>query len=73
MVYDYYEHLKRFGFTWEHKSLGIKYGIRTNNSDNKKIKKKITMRSDIRKKLCLDSTRVWNMSNAWPANTAVNF
>ena len=38
VVYDYYKHLKKFGFTWEHKALGIKYGIRISNSDNKKLK-----------------------------------
>ena len=46
-----YGHLKTFGFTWEHKILGIKYGIRINNSDNKKIKKQLTWKSDTRKKL----------------------
>ena len=51
LVYDYYEHLKRFGFTWEHNSLGIKYANRINNSDNKKIKKQLTLKSDTRKKL----------------------
>ena len=73
LVYDYYEHLKKIGFTWEHKTLGIKYAIRISSSDNKKIKKKLTMRSDTRRRLCLDSIRVWNMSNAWPANNAVRF
>ena len=38
VVYDYYKHLKKFGFTWEHKAIGIKYGIRISNSDNKKLK-----------------------------------
>ena len=31
------------------------------------------MKSDTRRKLCLDSIRVWNMSNAWLANKAINF
>ena len=31
------------------------------------------MKSDTRKKLCLDSIRVWNMSNAWLANKTINF
>ena len=51
LVYDYYERLKKFGFTWEHKTLGIKYGIRISDSDNKKIKKQLTMKSDTRKKI----------------------
>ena len=73
LFYDYYEHLKKISFTWEHKTLGSKYGIRISDSDNKKIKQQLTMKSDTRKKLCLDSIRVWNMSNAWSANKAVNF
>ena len=73
LFYDYYEHLKKISFTWERKTLGIKYGIRISDSDNKKIKKQLTMKSDTRKKLCLESIRVWNMSNAWSANKAVNF
>ena len=31
------------------------------------------MRSDTTRRLCLYSIRVWNMSNAWPANNAVRF
>ena len=46
-----YKHLKRFGFTCEHKSLGIKYGITINSSDNKKIDKQLTWKSGTRKKL----------------------
>ena len=64
LIYDYYKHLEKFGFTWEHKTLGIKYGIGISSSDNKKFKKQLTMKSDTRKKLCLDSIRVWNMTNA---------
>ena len=73
LVYDYYEHLKKFGCTWEQKALGIKYRIRISNSNNKKNKKQLTMKSNTGQKLCLDSTRVWNMSNAWPVNNVVNF
>ena len=73
LIYDYYKHLEKFGFTWEHKTLGIKYGIRINSSDNKKIKKQLTMKSDTRKIFCLDSIRVWNMTNAWPTDNAIPF
>ena len=27
LIYDYHKHLEKFGFTWEHKTQGIKYGI----------------------------------------------
>ena len=37
----------------------------------KKLKKQLTMESDTRKKLCLDSSRIWNMPNAWPPNNGV--
>ena len=36
--YNYYNHLKRFGFTWEHSPLEFKYEI-TLSSDEKKMKK----------------------------------
>ena len=49
-MYDYYKHLKRFGFVWEIKNLRIKYGIRINNTDDKKLKKQLTMSSQIRMK-----------------------
>ena len=29
------------------------------------------MESETRKKLCLDSSRIWNMPNAWPPNNGV--
>ena len=31
------------------------------------------MKSDTRKKLCLDSIRVWNMTNTWPTDNVVRF
>ena len=73
LVYDYFEHLKRFGLTWEHKSLGIKYKIRINNSDNTKIKKQLSMKTDTRYKLNVDSTKVLNMTDNWPANKPIGF
>ena len=57
----------------EHKTLGIKYGIRISNSDNKKIKKQLTMKTDTRHKLNIDSTRIWNMTNSWPENKPIGF
>ena len=73
LVYNYYEHLKKIGFTWEHKTLGIKYGIRISNSDNKKIKKQLTLKTDTRHKLNVDLTRIWNMTNNWPENKPIGF
>ena len=73
LVYNYYKHLKKFGFTWEHKTLGIKYGIRISNSDNKKIKKQLTLKTDTRHKLNVDLTRIWNMTNNWPENKPIGF
>ena len=29
-------HLKKFGFEWEQKDLGLKYVVKINNSNNKK-------------------------------------
>ena len=63
LVYDYYEHLKKFGFTWEIKNLDIKCGIRINNTDDKKLKKQLTMSSKTRMKSFLDESRVWNMTS----------
>ena len=37
--YNYYDHLKNFGFTWEHSSLEFEYEI-TLSSDEKNIVKK---------------------------------
>ena len=41
----------------------IKYGIRINNTDDKKLKKQLTMSSQTRMKIFLDESRVWNMSS----------
>ena len=51
----------------------MKYGIRISNSDNKKIKKQLTMKTDTRHKLNVDSTRIWNMTNNWPENKPIGF
>ena len=44
----------------------MRYGIRISNSDNKKIKKQLTIKTDTRHKLNVDSTRIWNMANNKP-------
>ena len=40
-MYDYVGHLKKFEFEWNHNALGFKFEIKIDNSDSKKIKKKI--------------------------------
>ena len=62
-MYDYYEHLKKFGLTWEIKNLDIKCGIRINNTDDKKLKKQLIMSSKTRMKSFLDESRVGNMTS----------
>ena len=41
----------------------IKYGIRINNTGDKKLKKQLTMSSQTRMKIFLDEYRVWNMGS----------
>ena len=49
-MYDYIGHLKQFGFDWIQNNLGLRYGIRTNNTNSKKIKKQLTLSRTTRKK-----------------------
>ena len=37
--YNYYNHLKKFGFTWEHSSLEFKYEIKLSSDEKKNAKK----------------------------------
>ena len=39
----------------------------------KKNKKQLTMKTDTRHKLNVDSTRIWNMTNNWPENKPIGF
>ena len=57
-VYDFIGHLKKNGFDWIHNDLVLRYGIKINNSDSKKIKKKLNLSKITRKKICLDESRV---------------
>ena len=65
LMYGYIGHLKKFGFDWIQNDLGVRYGIKINNADSKKIKKKLTLSRSRRKKNCLDQSRVWNMKMTW--------
>ena len=47
---DYTGHLKQFGFDWIQNNLGLRYGIRINNSNSKKIKKQLTLSRSTREK-----------------------
>ena len=65
LMYGYIGHLKKFGFDWIQNDLGVRYGIKINNADSKKIKKQLTLSRSRRKKNCLDQSRVWNMKMTW--------
>ena len=64
-IYDYIEHLKKFAFEWIQNDLGLKYRIKIDNSDSKKIKKQLTLSRSMRKKICLHESRIWNMKMIW--------
>ena len=67
-MYDYIEHLKKFRFEWIQNDLGLKYRIKIDNSDSKKIKKQLTLSRSTRKKICLHESRIWNMKMTWKNN-----
>ena len=62
LMYDYIGHLQKFGFEWNHVSLGFRYRIEINNN---KLKKYIFLSKTSRKKFHTDESRVWNMDNQW--------
>ena len=68
LVYDYIGHFEKFGLEWIQNDLGLKYVVKIDNSDKKKIKKQLTLSQQTRKKICLDESRVWNMENSWELN-----
>ena len=59
-VYDYFKHIKNFGFEWKNKKLMFKFTI-TLSKDEKKLIKRMTMSKSVRCKLFNDECRVWNM------------
>ena len=67
-VYNYINNLKKFGFEWIQKDLGLKYEIKIDSSNSKKIKKKLTLIKKTRNKIVLDETRIWNMKVKWKKN-----
>ena len=42
ITYDYVRHLKKFEFEREQKDLGLKYVVKIDNSNNKKIKNNLS-------------------------------
>ena len=54
-VYDYFGHLKKFGFLWANTSLGLVYEITIVGN---KLIKRLTMSKNERKKIEMDESRV---------------
>ena len=50
LVYDYIGHFEKFGLEWIQNDLGLKYVVKIDNSDKKKIKKQLTLSQQTRKK-----------------------
>ena len=61
-MYGYIGHLQKFGFEWNHVSLGFRYRIEINNN---KLKKYLFLSKTSRKHFHTDESRVWNMDNQW--------
>ena len=67
-IYDFIEHFKKFGFEWNKDGLGLNYQIKIDPTDAKKIQKKFTLNKLLRKKICTDESRAWNMKTKWRKN-----
>ena len=52
-VYDYFGHLKKFGFSWANTSLGLVYEITIVSN---KLRKQLTMSKNERKKIVVDES-----------------
>ena len=66
-VYDYFGHLKKFGFLWANTSLGLVYEITIVGN---KLRKQLAMSKNKRKKIVMDESRVWNMKRTWKKNSS---
>ena len=60
VFYNYYEHLRKFGFEWENDKLDYKYTTKL-SKDEKNLIKKMTMSKQVRCKICVGESRIWNM------------
>ena len=58
--YNYYLHLKKFGFEWEIPTLDFKYCVELSDDETKLIKK-MTMSEIPRKRLFVNESRIWNL------------
>ena len=56
-MYDYIGHLKQFGSDWIQNNLGLRYGIRINNSNSKKNKKTTYFKQINEKKKIIQMSR----------------
>ena len=72
LIYDFIGHLEKFGFEWIQTELGLKYEVKIDSSDDKKLQKKLTLSKSSRKKICLDESRIWNMESSWKLNESGN-
>ena len=62
LTYDYFEHLKRIGFTWKNDTVVFLYKIVI---DGNKLKKTLTVSLSVRARLVTDDSRIWNMKSTW--------
>ena len=71
-MYDYIGHLKKFGFEWQinHRKFDFKYEIKIDNSNAKKLIKKIYLSKETRTFVQTDESRIWNMLPNWKFNNS---
>ena len=60
LLYNYYEHLKKFGLEWENTAIDFKFSLNL-SKDEKKLIKQMTMSRETRLKLHIDESGIWNM------------
>ena len=58
-VYDYINHLEKYGFNWENSAIGLKYFIKIIGTN--KIQRKLTMKACIRKMIVVGEQRIFNL------------
>ena len=58
--YNYFLHLQKFVFVWEHLAINFKYSVKL-SKDKLKLIKIMTMSKIARKKLFVEESRIWNL------------
>ena len=58
-VYDYINHLKKYGFNWKNSAIGLRYFIKIIGTN--KIQRKLTMKACVRKMIVVDEQRIFNL------------